>query len=56
MNVTFARRSLLRKHILVTHFRIHSVEKPHGCAECGKWYSDCSDRNRHIKTHHKELS
>ena len=43
------------KSSLVTHFRIHLGEKPFGCAEFGKWFTDCSSRNRHIKTHHKEL-
>ena len=31
-------------------------EKPHGCAECGKWYTKASNRNQHIRKHHKELS
>ena len=41
---------------LVDHFRIHLGEKPYGCAECGKWFTKSSNRCRHIRTRHKELS
>ena len=44
------------KGIIVDHFRYHLGEKPYGCAGCGKWYTEASNRNRHISTHHKELS
>ena len=27
------------KHSLVSHFRIHLGEKPYGCAEYGKWFT-----------------
>ena len=54
MNVIFARKSFHTK--LVDHFRIHSGEKPYGCAECEKWFIKASGRSRHIRTYHKELS
>ena len=44
------------KHQLVTHFRIHLGKKPYGCADCGKWFTDSSNRNQHISIVHKELS
>ena len=40
---------------LVKHFRIHLGEQPYGCAKCGKWFTDCSSRNRHIRTHKEKL-
>ena len=46
---------LLFKAHLVAHFRIHLGEKPYGRAECGKWFTTSSNRNRHKKIHHKEL-
>ena len=44
------------KSSLVRHFRIHLGEKPYGCSECEKWFTDNSNRNTHIRTHHNELS
>ena len=46
------------KHNLDFHFRtIHLGEKPYGCKECdGKWYSQISGRDYHLRTYHKELS
>ena len=41
---------------MVTHFRIHLGEKAFGCAECGKWFTAASNRNYHLRNHHKELS
>ena len=52
----FARKSLIKKNSLVGHFRIQLGEKPYGCAECGKWFTQASGRNKHIRTHHNELS
>ena len=49
-------KKFARKPDKVTHFRIHLGEKHFGCAECGKWITDSSNRNKHISTHHKELS
>ena len=44
------------KGSLVTHFQTNLGEKPYGCAECGQWFTASSNRTRHIRTHHKELS
>ena len=45
-----------QKAHLVAHFRIHLGEKLYGCAECGKWFTTSSERCRHIRNCHKELS
>ena len=38
------------------HFRIHLGEKPYGCAKCEKWFTESTNRNKHIRNCHKELS
>ena len=45
-----------QKESLVSHFKIHLGEKRYGCAECGKQYTASSNRNKHIRIYHKELS
>ena len=50
------KRKFSLKSQLVENFRIHLGEKPYGCAECGKWYTQDKGRNNHLRTHHKELS
>ena len=49
------------KNSLVKHFRIHLGEKAYGekpyfCAECGKWFTEASNRNKHIRKYYKELN
>ena len=46
------------KHNLDFHFRTVLLgEKPYGCKECdGKWYSQMSGRDYHIRTQHNQLS
>ena len=31
-------------------------QQPYGCAECGKWFTQGSNRNTHIRTCHKKLT
>ena len=50
------KKKFLQKGNLVTHFRIHLGEKPYGCAECGKWFTQRFGRDMHIRTYHMELS
>ena len=50
------KKKFSRKCSLVQHFRIHLGEQPFGCSKCEKWFTDCSNRDRHIRTCHKELS
>ena len=52
MNVVFAKKNFFKGN-LVDHFRIHLGEKPFGCAECGKWFTQACNRDSHIKTRHK---
>ena len=49
------KKKFYHKGHLVKHFRIHLGEKPYGCAECGKWYTQACNRNRHFSSHHNEL-
>ena len=56
MNVNICKKKFTQKGSLVDHFRIHLGEKPYGCAECGKWFTQAFSRNRHIRTCHKNLS
>ena len=51
----YARKFSQKVH-LVQHFRLHLGEKPYGCAECGKWFTQNFDRNQHIRNCHKELN
>ena len=44
-----------QKSSLVTHFRGRLGEKPYGCVEYGKWFTQASYRNRNLQTYHKEL-
>ena len=50
------KKKFTNKGNLVRHFRIHLGEKPYGCAECGKWFTQASGRNQHIRKHHDKLS
>ena len=50
------KKKFSQKGNLVQHFRIYLGEKPCGCAECEKWFTQCSNRNRHIRTCHKKLT
>ena len=50
------KKNFYTKSDLVKHFRIHLGEKPYGCAECVKWFTDNSTRNKHIHNCHKELN
>ena len=50
------KKNFLQKGSLVKHFRIQLGEKPYGCAKCGKWFTQASGRNRHIRNCHKDLS
>ena len=56
MSAIFVKKRFSRKSILVEHFRIHLGEQPYGCAECEKWFTQISNRDRHIRTCHKDLS
>ena len=50
------KKKFYHKGHIVKHFWIHLGEKPYGCAECGKWFTQASGRNNHIRTYHMELS
>ena len=52
----FVSKSFSLRSNLVTHFRIHLGEQPYGCSECERWFTQSSNRNKHIRTCHKELS
>ena len=49
-------KKFFQKGNIVDQFRIHLGEKPYGCAECGKWFTQASGRNKHIRSYQKNLS
>ena len=52
--MSYLQKEVSRTDHLVSYFRINLGKKP--CVECGKYFTDGSGRNRHIKTLYKKLN